>query len=254
MRSAVVLLMSLATLVAQDAGMTARQLYLQEAPRPSPLGPKKKEAPPPVALHLGLRYNLLKVNTASNATEWVDPDSNFRAGDCLAIQFRPNRNGYLYVFNLGSSGTWQTPPLMPSALMPDESNLVNAGTVRRVPENYCFMVRDPRGIDTLSVVLTEKQEDVYKLNDAIRKSTQPSAGRPPAGPKVNGIGDTNVALQPSDGDAVARLQTELVSRDLSIVRVGRSSGSDEPPNSVYAVRVSASQEERIVIEIKIRHD
>jgi hypothetical protein len=84
-------------------------------PAPAPVAAPAADVPP--AMHLGLRYNVLKVDPESRVSREVDPDMNFKAGDCLAIRFTPNRGGYMYVFNEGSSGAWQT--MLPSASLPD---------------------------------------------------------------------------------------------------------------------------------------
>lgn len=203
----------------------------------------------PVALHLGLRYNILKTDPATRVTQNVDSESNFKAGDCLQIQFRPNRDSYLYVFNSGSSGAWQ--PLLPSAQMPEEANHIRNGVVATVPEQFCLQLKDPKGVDTVLVVLTERQEDVYQLNQRIRKSVQDGGQRqPPA--SLGGNGETLAVLQPiadprKEGGA-------LVGRDIEIQKIGTPEAGDEPPNSVYAVNTSADPNEHVVIEVKIRHE
>ena len=47
------------------------------------------------------------------------------------------------------------------------------------------------------------------------------------------------------------IRTELVSRDLSPKKVAEP---EEPPNSVYVVNTSNTKDDRIVIEVKIRHE
>jgi hypothetical protein len=284
MRNVVVLLSLAAGGFAQNTGMTARQLYLQEdapatspgtkkqakarpAPRPTPASaadpspiptPDSTVNPTPApspfvhaALHLGLRYNVLVVDRESKAAHEVDPDTNFRVGDCLAIRFTPNRGGYMFVFNEGSSGAWQ--PMLPSSLMPDESNLVAAGANTQVPKDYCFRIGDPPGTDKLVVVLTEKSEDMFRLNDAVRASSKGGRQGPPAPPsEPSHIGEVVLAMggapnDPREGDG-------LTSRDLSIEKVGQPVSSSEPPNSVYIATTGVAKSDRIVIEIKIRHE
>jgi len=203
----------------------------------------------PVALHLGLRYNVLKADPATGATQNVDSESNFRAGDCLQIQFRPNRDSYLYVFNSGSSGAWQ--PLLPSVQLPGEANHLRNGVVANVPEKSCMQLKDPKGVDTVFVVLTERQEDVYNLNKAIRDSFQKDDGQPRPAPNPGAIGTTLAVLQQG---ARPRADGALVGRDIEIQKIGKAEARDEPPNSVYAVNTSDTPGERVVIQVKVRHE
>ena len=64
---------------------------------------QRTDAPPPAAssgapagaVHLGFRYSLALVNSASGKSEAVDSDRVFQKGECLAIDFESNRSGYL---------------------------------------------------------------------------------------------------------------------------------------------------------------
>jgi hypothetical protein len=240
---------------AQESGLTARQLYLQDddpapTPRvsPRPLPPKSPNPanPRPVAHsspHLGIRYNLLLVDPVSKAPQEVDPDANFRVGDCLAVRFTPNRTGYMYVFNEGSSGKWHS--MLPSSLMPDESNAVAAGVNTQLPKAYCFKVGDPPGSDSLIVVLTEKSEDMYRLNEAIRQASQ-AKGNAPASFQSD-------LIRLVDSMAPGGSTDRLTSRDLEIEKVGQPQSPNEPPNSVYVVN-TAARADRVVIKIKIHHE
>jgi hypothetical protein len=252
---------------AQEPGLTARQLYLQEddpipnidnkhaisrpglPPKSAPVphgnqGSGQVAAPGPrAAAHLGVRYNLLMVDPASKATQEVDPDANFRVGDCLAVRFTPNRTGYMYVFNEGSSGIWHS--MLPSSLMPDESNGVTAGINTQVPKGYCFKVSDPSGTDNLVVVLTEKSEDMYRLNEAIKESSQ-------ARGKATSSGQSDL-VRLVDSMTPGASRDGLTSRDLEIEKVGQPQAPNEPPNSVYIVNTGAKAD-RVVIKIKIRHE
>ena len=93
--------------------------------------------------NLGLRYNLLLVDhTTNEIKEAVSPAHNFQEGDCVAIELMPNRPGYLYVLEQGSSGKWSS--LFPSPKLPDEENKVKAWVPRRVPESGPFGSNRPK--------------------------------------------------------------------------------------------------------------
>src|ERR1019366_335969 len=66
----------------------------------------------------------------------VDPDRDFRKGECVRLEVESNHSGYLYVLSKQSSGGWL--PLFPSSEMPDESNVGGPGQKARAPKDYCF--------------------------------------------------------------------------------------------------------------------
>src|SRR5258708_10605564 len=120
---------------AKTSGLKPRDLYNEgeRAPRlPASENAGANSAVSRVSRHLGLRYNMLLIDPPTKQARAVDPDGKFKAGDCFAIELSPNRDGYLYISNLGSSGEWQ--PLLPSLLMPNEASSVKAGAKVRNPQ------------------------------------------------------------------------------------------------------------------------
>lgn len=250
---------------AQEASkLTARELFYREdaapapAPSPKPKPKPAKQAPPPVAnttpsgvpvipaaaTNLGVRYNVLQVvDREAKKRKPVDPDKSFRSGDCVAIQLSPNRNGYLYVFNRGTTGAWQ--PLLPSSDMPDERNRVLNGKPVMVPSEHCFEFDGNAGTERLLVVITEKEEDARRLSDAMKQSGE----TPPAG------GQTILA----GGKLMRELEEiragQMIGRDIRIAKIGAAPAQEaETPNAVYAVRTSTAASDRLVIEIALRHE
>src|SRR5262245_50634277 len=57
----------------------------------------------PAAPKLGLRYSLLKEESANRFRE-VDPDTVFRTGDHIRLSLEANDSGYLYIVQRGASG------------------------------------------------------------------------------------------------------------------------------------------------------
>lgn len=227
LRSIVFIALWLSYLCGQSAAPTARDLYYASDSAEG-IGDRRQTSKDPS--RLGLRFNLLKVDPSTGNTVEVDPDFHFRADDCFAIRLRPNRPGYIYVFNQGSSGSWQT--LLPSTLAPEVSNSVKAGEVVLLPSDYCFIVRDPPGIEQMLIAFTETQQELYRLNEAMRKAFE-SEGNSPA--------------------ALAGPQ-KMASRDLSFMKIARPLSTNEPPNSVYFVNSSAASENRVIIRATIHHE
>lgn len=198
------------------------------------------------AMHLGVRYNVLLVtDRETKARKPVDPDSRFRAGDCVAIELASNRDGFLYVFNAGSTGAWQA--LLPSPQMPDQRNVVRNGTPMVLPSDHCFEFDNTPGSEKLLVVITEREEDQKRLSDAIRSSGDER--RPP--PREGGTLVAGGALM---RDLEMMRTAQLIGRDIKIAKVGTPQAAGEKPHSVYAVNSAASSDQRLVIEIVLRHD
>jgi len=179
------------------------------------------------ARHLGLRYNLLQVNPTSRESHAVDPDGNFSRGDCFALEFSPNRDGHLYIFNRASSGDLQL--LLPSAEMPEEASLVKSGQTIRVPEEYCFSLTGAPGVETLIVAVTERPEDLKQLREALQKPSGATA-------------------------SVEQWQQQLAGRDIVVEKVDTPESPNEQPHTVYIARTTSGEAARIVMEVKIRHE
>lgn len=181
------------------------------------------------ASNLGVRYNVLKVNQATNVRTEVPPDTVFHEKDCVAVRIQPNRGGFLYVFVEESSGRFR--PLIPSEEAAEDSNVVRAYNLMDVPQNYCFEMDDKPGTERLVFVVTDKPEDILKLKESIKG------------------GNTVVA----DNDMKA-ITGGLQGRDLKITRVGNKPAAGEAPYSTYLVSAAATTSDRLVLEIKLKHE
>jgi len=200
----------------------------------------------PEVSHLGLRYKLLLVDKTTGNAKPVSSNRVFDQGECLSIEFQSNRSGYLYVFNLDSSGAWK--PLLPTEEMPDEGNFLPALTTVRVPAAHCFRVAGPPGSERLFVVLSRNPQEVNELNRTIRSGAAGEPEHPPqreAGREVlTAANNLNQELQ-----RIASLKP----RDLEIEKVGETESSNGVVPAVYVVHTSATPSGRVVTEIRIAH-
>jgi|SRR5208283_1180613 len=235
---AVIVCCSGGTALAQERILSPRDLYLEKA-----AGDAAVVAEPH---HLGLRYTELLVDPSTKRVREVDPETVFHDGDCLAVEFTPNRNGTVYVLNHGSSGDWQL--LIPNPQMPDASAAAKAGVTLRVPTDYCFRLEGKPGIETLVLAITERAEDDRKMRDWLAGSGSDSSASAAA------------VSAASAGSSVGAIRDELESwqklgsRDLKLETVANPESAGERPNSVYAVMSSAATAGRLVVEIRIRHE
>gem|GEM_PF-2502721 len=200
--------------------------------------------------HLGLRYNLLRYDRQTHKSTAVDPDHVFEQGDCIQVQLSPNRSGYLYVFDQGSSGKWQV--LLPSALMGDEMNVIKAREAISIPANYCFTVENPSGTEHLFIVLSRSQEDMYSLDRAIRSKGATASPASPAPASAAPASPVMEAANKLDAE-IQRMRSGLGSRDLGVEKVSEPDHPGEPENAVYVVNTSSASSSRLVTEILIRH-
>jgi len=193
----------------------------------------------PAVQNLGLRYNLALVDRASNKEiEVVSPSHNFQEGDRVAIDLMPNRSGYLYVLEQGSSGKWIS--LFPNLkLLPDEENKVKAWVPRRVPESRPFVIQPPKGEERVFVILTRNPRNADELRESIRKD--------------NG-GAPSSLLAKNINRLSEETEKRLQSRDLEIDTVDTPQSAAEPPYSVYVTNVSDVAFDELSVEIQIKHN
>lgn len=255
------MLLSSAGYAQQGDGLAARRLYYQDnapevvfksttvakkaapAPKVPPAGASKEQrleavqqalraasttaALKPTA-NLGIRYNVLRVDVAKGVRTEVSADTVFHEKDCVAVRIQPNRGGFVYVFNQGTSGQWST--LIPSPETEDYLSAVQPYTLLEVPRKNCFEMDNKPGTERLLIVVTDKPEDVIRLNDSL---SHPGAV------------------------ASAELQSftsGLQGRDLKITRVGNKPAAGEAPYSTYLVNAAATTSDRLVLEIKLKHE
>jgi hypothetical protein len=228
--SAIVAALTAPVLFAQNSPVQPRDLYLEKISGDSAAAPARH--------HLGVRYTELLVDPPTRRVREVDPDTVFHQGDCIAVEFTPNRNGAVYVLNHGSSGDWQL--LIPNALLPDASGPAQAGVALRVPTDYCFRLDDKPGIEILMVAITEYQEDVAKLRDLLAEP-RPASGAAEAVVSTARANPVNVDAIRAEVESWQR----VASRDLKLEKIA---------SSVYAVMSASAAANRLVVEIRIRHE
>ena len=243
-------------LTAQQPAPTegARDLFFAGAapkdalpPVKKPAAPAARSATPSAAMHLGLRYTLLLVKARGFGGEPVDPNRNFKKGDCVAINLESNRSGYLYVLAKESGGNWT--PLFPTPELADQDNRIDPGEVVRTPKESCFELDDPPGAETVFVVLSRAPQDIYKLAESIKL------------PKGNAVQAATVATPAPVNAVVEQMTAEAGTRDLPFKEVVKAAPASapvrkavakEPPHAVYVVN-GAKAGATLVTRIEINH-
>lgn len=87
----------------------------------------------------------------------VTADHVFRSGDRIRLHLRSNREGYLYVANIGSTG--RTYMLFPNAAVGAGNNIVQANVAYTVPSGAFIRFDQNPGEETLLVMLSSRPMD-----------------------------------------------------------------------------------------------
>ena len=259
-------------LVAQeDAGkkLTARELFYAAVDAPAPAArkapkaaakPKPAPAPAQASAHqastpvvavayrpqgprpaLGLRYTILE-KTGEGQVE-TDADAVFHAGDHIRLAVETNDDGYLYVVNRGSSGTWKV--LFPSPEIKGGDNHIQRRARFEIPSGYTFTFDEQPGEEKLFIVFSREPEPdleglIYSLG---QKSSAPAEAQKPK---------MLLASASFNDDVIGKLRTAYA-RDLIIEKVDDDQAGPKKEKAVYAVNPSGSADSRVVADVTLRH-
>jgi len=198
----------------------------------------KPQGPHPA---LGLRYTILK-KTAEGQAE-TEADAVFHAGDRIRLAVETNDDGYLYVVNRGSSGTWKL--LFPSAEIKDGDNRIQHRTRYEIPSGYTFTFDEQPGEEKLFIVVSRQPEPdleglIYSLG---QKSAAPSDVQKPK---------MLLASAAFSDDMIGKLRNAYA-RDLIVEKVDDEQPGPKKEKAVYAVNPSGSSDSRVVADITLRH-
>lgn len=133
--------------VGMDGGVSQLAADDQKPGQATPLRPNKPKV-------LGLQTTVYQLFD-DGGTKAVSPKTNFSAGNRIRLGFNSNKDGYLYVVNVGSSGKVTT--IFPSAVT--DNNQVQPGRVYQVPQKTGKSIKfdNKPGQEILLVVLSESR-------------------------------------------------------------------------------------------------
>ena len=190
---------------------------------------------------LGLRYTILK-RTGDGQSE-VNSDTVFHAGDRIRLAVEANDDGYLYVVNRGSSGTWKL--LFPSAEIKGGDNRIQRRVRYEVPSGYTFTFDEQGGEEKLFVVLTRQPEPdleglIYSLG---QKTSAPASAQKPK---------MLLASAAFTDDVIGKLRNSYA-RDLIVEKVDDEGAGPKQEKAVYAVNPTGSADSRVVADVTLKH-
>ena len=187
---------------------------------------------------LGLRYTLLKKKGDEQAE--ADSDATFHAGDRIRLAVEANDDGYLYVVNRGSSGTWKL--LFPSPEIKEGDNRVQKRVRYEIPSGYTFTFDEQAGEEKLFIVLSRQPEpDLEALIYSLGQSGKPAAEKPKVLMASAAFGD----------DVIGKLRNAYA-RDLIVEKVDDEQTAKKE-KAVYAVNPTGSAESRVVADVTLKH-
>jgi hypothetical protein len=210
---------------------------------PDPSVPVVAVAYKPTGPHpaLGLRYTILR-RTGEGQSE-VNSEAVFHAGDRIRLAVEANDDGYLYVVNRGSSGTWKL--LFPSAEIKGGDNRIQRRVRYEVPSGYTFTFDEQGGEEKLFLVLTRQPEPdlealIYSLG---QKTSAPASAQKPK---------TLLASAAFTDDVIGKLRNSYA-RDLIVERVDDEEAGAKQEKAVYAVNPTGSADSRVVADVTLKH-
>jgi hypothetical protein len=200
----------------------------------------KPQGPHPA---LGLRYTILRRVGEEQAE--VNNETTFRAGDRIRLAVEANDDGYLYVVNRGSSGTWKL--LFPSPEIKDGDNRIHKHARYEIPSGYTFTFDEQAGEEKLFIVLSRRPEPdleglIYSLGQGGPATDKPAKEKP----KVL------MASAAFSDDVIGKLRSAYA-RDLIVEKVDDEQPGPKNEKAVYAVNPTGSADSRVVADVTLKH-
>ena len=193
-------------------------------------------------LALGLRYTILKKFGGDQPVE-VGSGTVFHAGDRIRLSVEANDDGYLYVVNQGSSGTWKL--LFPSPEIKDGDNHIQKRVRYEIPSGYTFTFDEQSGEEKLFIVLSRRPEPdleglIYSLGNPAKQ--KPAVEKP----------KMVLASAAFSNDVIGKLRNAYA-RDLIVEKVDDEQAGPKQEKAVYTVNPSGSADSRVVADVTLKH-
>lgn len=259
---------------AQDAPAGAKALFYGSSGATVPSTAPVRQAPARRPDFMGVRYWIDLVEPNGQLRR-VTTDHVFRAGDRIRLNVQSNREGYLSLLNLGSSG--RATPLFPAA---GQDGAVLANQTYQVPANGFLRFDSTPGEETIVLLLSPTPlGSGGPSGPAPGSAAMPGAAPPPpppagapAAPPAAGFppaaggtlagsetgtpqpgGQAAATAPPSTTEDAARLLREAMAKGAKDLVV-ETEGAGPQPASYAVAPVAPGQRSGIVsLQIKLKH-
>ncbi len=198
---------------------------VQRDPRTAATPAERTPETPKKESYLGIKYAIELVGKDGTRVE-VTPDRVFQSGDRIKVRVETNRDGYLYLLNVGSTGRYHL--LFPHPKLSEGSNFVKARAVYDIPYGAFIRFDDNPGEESLLVMLSP-----YPM-------TEPA---PSADPRTR-------VVPPQEGQRIVRTAQARGAKDLTLEV---DTAGTEPAAYAVAPLSSLGEQGMLVLEIKLRH-
>ena len=131
-------------------------VLVKEVAAARPPQPPPAPQPPKLTRRIGLKYHVL-LQGAHGDVRLTTPSEPFHSGDRIRIQIESNVDGYLYIFQKGSSGREST--LFPDPEINGGFNQVSRGVLYSTPEDSWFAFDHVAGEERLLAVVSRTPLD-----------------------------------------------------------------------------------------------
>ncbi len=235
---------AVAAIAAPPAETRARDLYFTPTAASATVSPSSSTSPSvPVPAPLGLRYSLLKVDSAGAWRE-VSPAAVFTAGDRIRLTLEANQGGFVYVLHQGSSSEWY--------LMEGSPLAVDKNKRYEIPPGGRFYFDHQAGEEKLFFVLTRARDASLDqmLGNPPVTNTPPAPAKPAPQPPPAMQASSRSVVRP---EIIKTLHLETRSRNLVFEKVDQTTTPSSQESAVYAVNTDSGDQARVVVELRLTH-
>ena len=109
--------------------------------------------------YMGIRYRITQLLEDCEQVP-VDANSTFHAGDQIRLSLESNADGYLYILNQGTSGSWNY--IFPHLTINSGDNFIRKGVEYTIPPRSWLRFDENPGDDVLIILLSKIRLDPFE--------------------------------------------------------------------------------------------
>ncbi len=109
--------------------------------------------------YMGIRYRIIQLLEDCEQVP-VDANSTFHEGDQIRLSLESNADGYLYILNQGTSGSWNY--IFPHLTINSGDNFIRKGVEYTIPPRSWLRFDENPGDDVLIILLSKIRLDPFE--------------------------------------------------------------------------------------------
>ena len=194
-----------------------------------------------VGAYMGVSY-WIELTPPSGAPQRVTTDYVFRSGDRIRLFVTTNRDGYLSLLNIGSSGRSRV--LFPYAQMQPNANFVRANAPTVIPQRGTIRFDDTPGEEVLLLMLSPQPTQTAAVGGPAAPPMPPQAGYPPLPPPSGPAG-----YSPEQTSQVLATANAKGAKDLVV----ETEATGVTPATYAVAPLSSLDDGMITLRIALKH-